>query len=76
MRVSLAVWPWSTQFGVSLPGECGRKGLVLGAERDKVGCPLILLASLNDARAGGTNCCGQDCVMQKDLPQVLPGNFN
>lgn len=45
-----------------LPGKCDSQGLVLGAEVDKSGCPLVLLARLSDAGACGTDCCGSRTV--------------
>lgn len=63
IRVSLGVYLWPTESLVSaspnvISSECNIQGLVLDAVGDKGGCPLVLLASLSDAGACGTDCCG------------------
>lgn len=41
-----------------ISSKCNIQGLVLDAVGDKGGYPLVLLASLSDAGACGTDCCG------------------
>lgn len=50
------------ELGVSLPGECDSQDLVLDAEGDKVSSAVFTLASLTDAGACGTKCCGSRTV--------------
>lgn len=50
------------EFGFNPPEDCDRHGLVLDAEGDKGGYPLVPLTGLSDAGACVTNSCGSRTV--------------